>query len=318
LYIDCSGFRAELIGRALGVPFRSRNDVLFVDRAVALQVPYEDPHTPIPSYTISTAQEAGWTWDIALAQRRGVGHVYSSRHTDDTRAEQVLREYVAASAPKLAAGHLAVRQLRFDIGWREKHFVRNCVAVGLAGGFLEPLESTGILLIEAAAAMIAGLFQRTGDLEPMARQFNVLMTKRYERIVDFIKMHYFLTRRTDSAFWRDNADPASATDSLKEHLEMWRHRPPARFDFVMDHESFALANYQFVLYGMGFRTALDAPRAQFPHSGLARQEFARVRDAAQRAVAALPAHRELLARIYQAGFTFAPHAPPPAAMRLMR
>jgi tryptophan halogenase len=297
LFVDCSGFRGELIGRALGVPFRNKNDVLFVDRAVAVQVPYENEHTPVPAYTISTAQEAGWTWDIALAQRRGVGYVYSSKHTDDTRAEQLLRDHTGAR-------ELPVRHLKLQVGWRERHWVKNCVAVGLSGGFLEPLESTGIMLIEAAAHMIAGLFQRSGNLEPVASQFNVLMTRRYERIVDFIKMHYFLTQRRDTAFWRDNADPKSAPDSLKAHLEMWRHRPPSRFDLVMDHESFALANYQFVLYGMEFATTLERGHARYLQAALARQEFARVRDAAQRAVAALPAHRELLARIYQAGFSF--------------
>jgi tryptophan 7-halogenase len=312
LYIDCTGFRSELIGKALGVPFIDKNDVLFVDRAVTVQVPHENPDSPIAPYTISTAHEAGWTWDIALRSRRGVGYVYSSRHTDDTRAESVLRNYVGP-----AARDLATRTLKLQVGWRARHWVKNCVAVGLAGGFLEPLESTGIILIEAAAYMIAGLFQRSGDLEPAARQFNAHMTRRYERIVDFIKMHYFLTQRTDSDFWRDNARPASAPDSLLAHLDMWRHRPPAALDFVMDHESFALANYQYVLYGMGFRTE-QAGRAQSAQTALARQEFARVRDAAHRAVAALPSHRELLERVYQAGFNFSDHVTRPLQPMLQR
>lgn len=298
LYIDCTGFASRLIGHALGSPFRNKNDVLFVDRAVTVQVPYEHERAAIPPFTISTAHEAGWTWDIALAKRRGVGYVYSSRHTDETRAEAVLRNYVGA-----AANDLSVKQLKFQVGWRERHWVKNCVAVGLSGGFLEPLESTGILLIEAAAHMIAGLFQPGCEFEHVSRQFNGLMTRRYERIVDFIKLHYYLTQRTDSPFWRDNADRASAPESLLSHLETWGHRPPSRFDFVMDHESFAPANYQFILYGMGFRTprAGNAPDRQ---AALARQEFARVRDAAKRAAAALPPHRELLDRVYQAGFSF--------------
>jgi tryptophan halogenase len=299
LYIDCTGFRAELLGRALGVPFKSKNDVLFVDRAVAVQVPHESETAAIAPYTISTAHEAGWTWDIALPKRRGIGYVYSSNHTDATRAEAVLRDYVGP-----AARDLPVRNLDLQVGWRTQHWVKNCVAVGLSGGFLEPLESTGIILIEAAAYMIAAFFQRSGDLGAASAQFNRLMTKRYERIVDFIKLHYFLTRRTDSAFWRDNADPASAPESLLAHLDMWRHRPPNRFDLTMDHETFALANYQFVLYGMGFETSLGAGKAQYAHAARAREEFARVQDAGRRAAAALPAHRELLRRVNQAGFSF--------------
>ena len=131
------------------------------------------------------------------------------------------------------------------------------------------------------------------------------MTRRYERIVDFIKLHYYLTRRTDTAFWRDNAAPASATDSLLAHLEMWRHRPPGRFDLTMDHETFALANYQYILYGMGFETDLGAARERYTQRERARAEFARVQDAGRRAAAVLPAHRELLHRVNQAGFRFA-------------
>jgi tryptophan halogenase len=312
LYVDCTGFRAELIGRALGVPFIPKGDVLFVDRAVVMQVPHEDEHVEVPPYTISTAHEAGWTWDIALPTRRGVGYVYSSRHTDGTRAEAVLRDYVGARAQDLT-----VRELPLSIGWRKQHWMKNCVAVGLAGGFLEPLESTGIILIEAAAYMIAAFYQRDGDFAPAADRFNRLMTARYERIVDFIKMHYFLTRREDSAFWRDNAHPSSAPESLLAHLEMWRHRPPARFDLTMDHETFALANYQFVLYGMGFETRL-ADQARYSLGSRAREEFARVQGAAWRAVAALPAHRQLLHRLNQAGFRFSQQPVRPTAAVLMR
>ena len=312
LYIDCTGFRAELIGRALGVPFVQKNDVLFVDRAVAIQVPHESESSEVPPFTISTAHEAGWTWDIGLPTRRGVGYVYSSRHTDGTRAETVLRDYVGAHGAELP-----VRHLPLTIGWRARHWEKNCVAVGLAGGFLEPLESTGIILIEAAAYMIASFFQRTGDHASAAARFNRLMTARYERIVDFIKLHYFLTRRDDSAFWRDNMDPSSATESLLAHLEMWRHRPPGRFDFTMDHETFAVANYQFVLYGMGFETRL-ADRARYSQGLRAREEFARVQGAGRRAVAALPAHRELLHRVNQAGFRFSDQPVRPAQPTLMR
>jgi tryptophan halogenase len=239
-----------------------------------------------------------------------VGYVYSTRHTDGTRAEAVLRDYVGARARDLP-----VRHLPLSIGWREKHWMKNCIAVGLSGGFLEPLESTGIILIEAAVYLLASLFQRSGDLAPAAERFNRLMTARYERIVDFIKMHYFLTRRTDSAFWRDNADPASAPGSLLALLDMWRHRPPGRFDLNMDHETFALANYQFVLYGMGFETRFPEAR---PHAARARQEFARIQAAARHAVAALPAHRELLHRVNQAGFRFSEQPALPAQPQLMR
>jgi tryptophan halogenase len=310
LYVDCTGFRGQLIGDALGVKFQPKNDIVFNDRAVAMQVPYLRTTDPIAPYTISTAHEAGWTWDIGLDQRRGVGYVYSSRYTDDTRAEEILRQYIGP-----AAGGLNARKLKFPIGWRERHWHRNCVAVGLAGGFMEPLESTGILLIEAAIYMLAAYFPRTGGMEEAANLYNRLMTKRYERILDFIKMHYCISQRRDTDYWRDNTKPETCPDSLLEALEMWRHRTPGRLDFVMDHETFATGNYQFVLYGMEFRTDLGGNRANYPHAARAREEFARVQQASRRAVAALPSHREVVERIHQSGFSFteAPGETPTAA-----
>jgi tryptophan halogenase len=172
-------------------------------------------------------------------------------------------------------------------------------------------------LIEAAAYMIASLFPRSGGMERAAAHFNHLMSRRYERIADFIKMHYFLTQRTDSAFWRDNARPQTAADSLLAMLEMWRQRPPGRFDFIMDYETFATANYQFVLYGMGFETDLSANRASYPQAARAREEFAHVARASSRAVTALPPHRELLQQVYRHGFRFADspdHQPAPTTL----
>jgi len=289
LYIDCTGFRAALIGDALGSPRKPLADVLFVDRALALQVPYPAADTPIPSYTISTAHEAGWTWDIGLQQRRGIGYVYSSRHTDDETAERTLRRYVGP-----ASEGRTPRALKLDVGYRQAQWIGNCVAVGLSAGFLEPLESSGIGLIEAAAYLIGYLLPADGNLEPAARQFNAQMSARFERIVDFLKLHYALTRRDDSAFWRDNADPASWTPTLRDMLARWRCRPPHRLDFVVDLEMYPPSSWQYVLYGMGYATDLSHARAAWPRAADARQEFAMIGQVAQRALADLPAHRALV------------------------
>ena len=289
LYIDCTGFRGALIGTALGSPFRNINDVLFVDRAIAVQVPYERADTPIPSYTISTAHEAGWTWDIGLHQRRGVGYVYSSRYTDDARAEQLLRSYIGP-----ASDGLSPRLLKLNVGYREVQWVKNCVAVGLSAGFLEPLESSGIGLIETAAYLISYLFPANGDTAPVAKVFNDFMKARYERIVDFIKMHYCLTQRTDSPFWIDNADPRTMPETLKEKLAMWRCRPPHRLDFITDLEMYPPASWQYVLYGMEYATDLNASRAAYPRFEEACQEFKMIRQVSQHALADLPPHRTLV------------------------
>jgi len=292
LYIDCTGFRAALIGGALGSPFRDISDQLFIDRAVAVQVPYERADRPIASYTISTAHEAGWTWDIGLQQRRGVGYVYSSRHTDDARAEDVLRGYIGPAAETLSP-----RLLKLNVGYREVQWVKNCVAVGLSGGFLEPLESSGIGLIETAAYLIGFLFPADGNTAPAARQFNEMMKARYERIVDFVKMHYCLTQRTDTAFWRDNADPRSVPDSLREKLAMWRCRPPHRLDFVTDLEMYPPSSWQYVLHGMEFGCDIKASRAAYPRIDDARKEFQMIRQLGEHALSDLPTHRALVERM---------------------
>jgi len=292
LYVDCTGFRAALIEGALGSPLRGMNDVLFADRALALQVPYPRPDTPIASYTIATAQEAGWTWDIGLQERRGVGYVYSSRYTDDARAEEVLRRHVGTASETLSA-----RLLKLRVGYREAQWVKNCVSVGLSGGFIEPLESSGIGLIETAAYLIGYLFPFNGDTAPVARAFNDLMRQRYERIFDFVKMHYCLTRRTDTPFWIDNADARSVPESLRERLAMWRCRPPHRMDFITDIEMYPPSSWQYVLYGMEYPTDLGAARAAYPRIEDARREFAMIREVSQHALADLPPHRALVEQL---------------------
>ncbi len=288
LYVDCSGFRAELIGRALNSPWRSVRDRLFADRAAALKVPYENPDAPIESYTLANAHEGGWTWDIGLAGARGIGCVYSSDHIGDERALEILRDYIG---PDFDGN--SVRLLSFDAGYRERQWVRNCVSVGLSAGFLEPLEATGLVLIEAAVGMIAELFPHQGPVDAPARRFNQLMTARFENIVKFLKLHYCLSRRPEP-FWRENSDPSTIPEELRELLAQWRYRPPGRFDFILDVESFAFFNYQYILYGMEFQTDLSAGRSDFPKVAAAEKLFDRIRLFGEKAAHDLPSHRELV------------------------
>ncbi len=297
LYVDCSGFRAELIGKALGEPQTDVLPFLFADRAITCNVPYPAPRSPIHSYTVSTAHEAGWTWDIGLSERRGIGYVYSSAHTSDARAEEVVRAY---AGPK--AEGVATRVIRFEPGYRERQWVKNCVAVGLAAGFFEPLEATGIVMIEAAAGLIADFFPHAGPVDASARQFNTLMRLRCEKIVNFLKLHYCLTQRTEP-FWRDNTAPETIPEELRDMLGRWKHRPPSRFDFVTDVETFAFFNYQYILYGMGFETDLDAARGVYAHADTARKIFEKIRGFGEHAVKDLPSHRELIEQVYARGFT---------------
>lgn len=294
LYIDCSGFRAELIGGTLGVALKSCRSTLFCDRAVTIQVPDTRPDAPIASYTLATAQESGWTWDIGLDSRRGVGYVYSSGHSEDERAERVLREHIGPQADSLD-----VRAFRFQVGYRETQWLKNCVAIGPAAGFCEPLEATGILFIEVAATLLTRLFPWNGELEVAARQFNRIMSSRYRRVQDFLKLHYCLTRRTDTAFWRDNTRSESIPETLQDLLDRWHFRPPESLDFDPNVDSFSESSWQSVLYGMGFQTDLSAQSAVYSSYEQARKEFAAIERASIRAVSLLPSHRDLLTQLYR-------------------
>ena len=291
LYVDCSGFRAELIGRALNSPFRSVRDCLFANRAAACKVPYGDPDAPIESYTLANAHEGGWTWDIGLAGARGIGCVYSADHIADDRALAMLRNYIGPSLDESS-----VRIIAFDVGYRERQWVRNCVAIGLSAGFLEPLEATGLVLIEAAVGMLAELFPHHGPIDAPARRFNQLMAARFENIVKFLKLHYCLSQR-EEPFWRENADPATIPDELQELLKQWRYRPPGRFDFILDVETFAFFNYQYILYGMEFQTDLSDGRSDFPNVAAAQRLFDRIRALSERAARDLPSHRDLVSEL---------------------
>lgn len=289
LYIDCTGFRAELIGKALGVPFRSCRDVLFCNRAMAAQLPYDSADAPIASYTIATAQDAGWIWDIGLDTRRGIGHVFSSDHTDDAAAEAALRVYLGP-----AGRDAEIRNFRFDAGFRTVNWQKNCVAIGLSSGFFEPLEATGIIFSEMAAGLVANLFPWGGDYETSARQFNETMLRRYERALDFIKLHYCISERRDTSFWRDNTDPRSTPDSLHELLDRWRFRPPNELDIDPRIDIFTEPSWQYVLYGMGWKTDLSPKAGLYRYHDEARQAFAEVDRQAQFAIRNLPSNRDLV------------------------
>ncbi len=308
-YIDCTGFAALLIGKALKSPYTSAKNILPTDRAIACQVPYDAPNSPIESYTVSTGHEAGWTWDIGLNSRRGVGYVYASDHSTDDRAEEILRAYVG---PK--ATDFSTRVIKFDTGYREQQWVKNCVAVGLSGGFFEPLEATGIMMIEVAIGMIADYFPHSGPLDASAKRFNDLMTLRNEKTVNFLKLHYCVTKRKEP-FWAQNADNSTIPDELQELLKMWKYRPPSRYDVISDIDTFAYFNYQYILYGMNFETDIEAARATFPNVEAARQVFERIQAFGARARADLPTHRALIDAVYAQGFIDKPAPNPLMSMR---
>ncbi|MDZ4350570.1 MAG: tryptophan halogenase family protein [Xanthomonadaceae bacterium] len=300
LFIDCSGTRSMLLGDHYGVALVDRSDVLFNDRALAIQVPYPNADTPVASQTISTAQSCGWIWDIGLASRRGTGYVYSSRHCDDDDAWQVLEGYLRETgAPSESIQ--APRTISFLPGYRERFWHRNCVAVGMSSGFIEPLEASALVMVELSARMIAEELPANREImEIVARRFNRKFRHRWERIIDFLKLHYVLGKRVDSAYWQDHRACDSVPESLRELMELWRFRPPVPGDFPEFDEIFSAASYQYVLYGMGFQSArvrslTDKERANAVR--LAEEN----RRLANQCLARLPSNRALLDQILHHG-----------------
>ena len=289
LFVDCTGFASLLLGKAMGVPFVDVSSVLFNDRALAMQVPYERDDMPLATHTIATAQNAGWIWDIGLTHRRGIGHVYSSDYLSDDEAEQNLRNYIGEAADGLEA-----RKISFRSGYRETWWKNNCVAVGLSAGFVEPLEATAIMLVEISARYIAENLPPTRRVLPVvSRRFNSQMSYRWSRIIDFLKLHYMLSKR-DEPYWRAHCDEASFPDSLREDLALWACRGPVSADFDSAIELFPAASYQYVIYGMGFKPDFSQQAYLYRQQQEAEQIVQRNRLLTDQMLQALPPHRDYI------------------------
>ena len=296
VFVDCSGQRGLLIGEALGVPSISMGHVLPNDRAIATQVPYSDPGAQIASVTRSTAQTSGWIWDIGLQSRRGVGYVHSAAHISEDEAVSSVLDYVKHSDEGVDVGQLNVRVIPFEASRRRQAWVKNCVAVGLSAGFIEPLEASSIALIEQAANRLCQVLPLAADdYEAEARAFNEQMNRQWAQVEEFLQLHYVLSQRSESAYWRDVRSEERVLPELSEKLKKWRRHPVWHADAPRFDELFPSASYQYVLYGMLGRHI--SPQTH-------RRSFQSVRDRADsvlhevkersNVVQSLPGNREFL------------------------
>ena len=286
LFLDCTGFHALLIGKHFASPVTDVKDQLFVDTALAVQIPHADG-APIRSATWSTAQTAGWVWDIGLQSRRGIGYVYSSAFASEDEARKTLSAYIGQGAE---VGERA-RRIAINSGYRARPWVKNCIAVGLSMGFVEPLEASSIVMIELALKDLMDRMPATrADMPVLAERFNATFAARWSAIVDFLKLHYLLSRR-DEPFWAANRDPASVPASLRDLLALWKTRSPSAADFPNRAEIFPAASYQYVLYGMGYRT--QAPAWRSLRRDLRKVELARDEvERAKTSIGRLPTNRD--------------------------
>ncbi|MYN16041.1 tryptophan halogenase [Rugamonas sp. FT107W] len=283
LFIDCSGFRGLLIEGALEAGYEDWSAYLPCNSALAVPCASAAQLTP---YTRSTAKEAGWLWRIPLQHRTGNGHVYSSGFTSDERARRVLLDGLDGAALD------EPRQLRFVTGRRRKSWVKNVVAIGLSAGFVEPLESTSISLIETAVGKLLELFPERDCRPELADEFNRVMRIRYESVRDFIILHYKLTKRDDSEFWRYCADMA-IPDSLRHQIELFRETGRVA---ILDHGGFAEPSFVAMMMGLGVVPKRCDPLAGRVDIRVVHGHFAELRDLIARAVAGMPDHGAYVAR----------------------
>ncbi|HUG45189.1 MAG TPA: tryptophan halogenase family protein [Sphingomicrobium sp.] len=281
LFIDCSGFRGLLIEQALKSGFEDWSKWLPCDRAFAVPCESSGDMQPL---TRATARSAGWQWRIPLQHRTGNGYVYSSEHISDDEAAATLMANLDGAA--LADP----RQLRFTAGHRRKPWIKNVVALGLAGGFLEPLESTSIHLIQSGIARLMTLFPTLSFDEAEIERFNAQTVKEYTDIRDFLVLHYHATERDDSPFW-DYCRNLEPPDGLAYKLAMFRRNGRI---FREQEELFTETSWLAVMVGQGMEPESYHPAADLLPDEETLRRLAHVRDVIARTAQALPTQDQFL------------------------
>ncbi len=283
LFIDCSGFKGLLINETLGVRFHDWSHWLPCNSAVAVGCERVEPPKP---YTISTAREAGWQWRIPLQHRTGNGYVYSNEFLDREHAETQLLSRLDGTPIN------APRHLGFKTGHRQSFWEKNCVAIGLSGGFLEPLESTSLHLIQSGISKLIALFPDITMSKVERDEYNRLLIDDFQYIRDFIILHYKQTVRNDSPFW-DYVRNMSIPESLERKLALLQSKGRC---FKYDAELFDVTSWIAVFVGQGGELNGYNPMADGLTEGNVTRSLANMRSALEKATGAMPSHQAFIDR----------------------
>ncbi len=293
LFIDCTGFRGLLINQALGEPFISFSESLLNDRAVAMQVP-NDPETEgINPYTSATALSAGWVWNIPLFHRVGTGYVYSSAFISPEDAERELRQHLGRRSEGCKANHIKMR-----IGRNRNSWVKNCVAIGLSSGFVEPLESTGIFFIQHAIEELVHHFPGDGLNEETIKSYNKSVAHCIDGIRDFLVLHYVASTRQDTPFWKATKENIKIPPGVADCLDLWKRRLPTSRTINPNYHGFEAYSYSVMLLGLGLRPPKGLPILDYSGDMMALKQFEEIKSRSQWLVATLPSAYEYLSSRY--------------------
>ena len=292
-FVDCSGFASLLIGKALHTPFVPYAENLFNDAAIALRTPQDGPlQGPIMSQTLSTALRHGWAWKIPLTQRHGNGYVYSTAFCSPDEAETELRTHLGLLDADAPARHLSMR-----VGRVSRHWNRNCVAIGLAQGFIEPLEATALLFVQRTATLLVEALEK-GDLgDTVQATFNATVNAQFEGTRDYIVTHYKTNSRTDTDYWRANAANTNLSEPLTHLLKTWlssRSIIPGLKNHRFG-QGYPIMSWYSLLAGMGVFPHPQELRPPTPEE--AQHSLAAIDNLLDRSAQNYPDHRALLQAI---------------------
>jgi tryptophan halogenase len=295
LFIDCTGFRGLLINQALNEPFYSFLGSLPCDRAIAAQVPSSPEVEGIRPYTTATALSSGWVWDIPLFHRTGTGYVYSSAFASLDRAEEEFERHLGSRATGCSMKHLAMR-----IGRTRNSWVRNCVAIGLSSGFVEPLESTGIFFIQHGIEQLVTHFPVNGYDDRNVQSYNDATADCIDGVRDFLILHYAASTRDDTLFWKATKTDLMVPSELAERLNIWKKRLPTSRTINSKYHGFDAYSYSVMLLGLGQRPESYLPALQCMDDDAANAFFADITRHAEHLSHSLPSLYTYLAAMYGA------------------
>ncbi len=281
LFVDCTGFRALLIEQTLEAGYEDWTHWLPSDSAIAVQTESVGP--PIP-YTRSIAREAGWQWRIPLQHRVGNGLVFSSKHWSDDEAIDVLRNNIEGEPLT------EPRVIKFRTGMRSRQWYKNVISAGLSSGFIEPLESTSIHLIQRSIIRLMQMFPYDGIRQPDIDEFNRQMTEEFEHVRDFIVLHYHVTERTDSAFWRQCRE-MDIPESLQHRIDLFKETGRV---FKLDTELFAENSWIQVMLGQGLMPEQYHPIVNMMDDDELKQFLTGIHGSVKQMVTQLPEHQQFI------------------------
>jgi len=292
LFVDCTGFRGLLINGALEEPFTTFNDSLPNDRAVAFQPPWDVEAHGIRPYTTATALSAGWAWTIPLYHRNGMGYVYCSEYITPEEAEKELRRHAGPASDACVANHIQMR-----VGRNRNSWVKNCVAIGLSSGFVEPLESTGIFFIQHGIEELVNHFPAGSRAEDGQRlSYNKTINECIDGVREFLTVHYAATDRDDTQYWRDTKRlvlPAS----LAERMRIWRSRLPGMRNIFQSFHGFEAYSYSCMLLGLNYLPEESLAVLDRFDPRDAQLMFQRIRERADHLVRTLPSQYDYLTHV---------------------